>query len=45
MKILAIDPGTTESGWCLFEEGKVFDSGVNVNEAANHSKFKSNINF
>jgi len=32
MKILAVDPGTTESGWCLFEDGKVLDSGVYVNE-------------
>jgi len=29
--ILAIDPGTTESGWCLFDGG-VLDSGVTHNE-------------
>lgn len=28
MKILAIDPGTTESGWVLYSHGKVLDSGV-----------------
>ncbi|HSX63429.1 MAG TPA: hypothetical protein VLF15_01745 [Pseudoxanthomonas sp.] len=30
--ILAIDPGTTESGWVLFEGGSVRDSGVCSNE-------------
>jgi hypothetical protein len=29
--ILAIDPGTTESGWCLFEDGDVVESGVATN--------------
>lgn len=28
MRILAIDPGTTESGYCLFDGGRVFESGV-----------------
>jgi hypothetical protein len=32
MLIFAIDPGTTESGWCLFDSaGHVCDSGVAVN--------------
>lgn len=29
--ILAIDPGTAESGWVLFEDGKVEASGVDLN--------------
>lgn len=29
--ILAIDPGTTESGWVTFREGKVVDCGVMPN--------------
>lgn len=29
--ILAIDPGTTESGWCLFDGKRVVDSGVGKN--------------
>lgn len=32
MKILAIDPGTEESGWCLLEDGRVIQSGVYGNE-------------
>ena len=32
MRVLAIDPGTTESGWVLYD-GKVIDSGVSQNEA------------
>lgn len=32
-RILAIDPGTTESGWCLFENGEVVNSGVMPNDA------------
>jgi hypothetical protein len=28
---LAIDPGTTESGWVLFDEGRVFDCGIAPN--------------
>lgn len=28
MKILAIDPGTTESGWVQYAEGRVLASGV-----------------
>lgn len=31
MKILAIDPGTTESGWCKYIDGKVAGSGVEPN--------------
>ena len=32
MRIFAVDPGTTESGWCLFDSlGKVEDSGVACN--------------
>jgi hypothetical protein len=31
--ILAIDPGTTESGWCLFDGARVLDSGVHGNPA------------
>lgn len=29
--ILAIDPGTTESGWVLLDDGQVYDSGVMSN--------------
>lgn len=32
MRVLAIDPGTTESGWVLYD-GKVIDSGIAQNEA------------
>jgi hypothetical protein len=31
MRILAIDPGTTESGLVLFEDGKIIDAGVHDN--------------
>lgn len=31
MITLAIDPGTTESGWVLYDAGKVLDSGVGDN--------------
>lgn len=31
MRILAIDPGTDESGWCVLCEGKITASGVNSN--------------
>jgi hypothetical protein len=31
--LLAIDPGTSESGWCLFNAGRVLDSGVLPNGA------------
>lgn len=31
MRILAIDPGTTESGWCLTLDGMVLQSGVTPN--------------
>jgi hypothetical protein len=30
--IIAIDPGTAESGWVIFRGGKVHDSGVMLNE-------------
>ena len=33
MIILAIDPGTTESGWVLYADGAVRESGVKSNEA------------
>lgn len=29
--ILAIDPGTEQSGWCWFDNGKIVDSGVATN--------------
>lgn len=29
--IFAIDPGTTESGWCVLRDGRVVDSGVMEN--------------
>jgi hypothetical protein len=29
--VLAVDPGTSESGWCLFNGARVLDSGVMVN--------------
>lgn len=31
MTILAIDPGTTQSGWCLYDGARVRDSGVAAN--------------
>lgn len=31
MRILAIDPGTEESGWCLLQNGGVLESGVMPN--------------
>lgn len=31
--ILAIDPGTTKSGWCLYRDGVVLRSGVDDNES------------
>lgn len=31
MRILAIDPGTTESGWCLYEAGGAIESGTMPN--------------
>lgn len=33
MRILAIDPGTAESGWCLMLDGMVLQSGVTPNHA------------
>lgn len=33
MRILAIDPGTTESGWCLMLDGMVLQCGVDDNHA------------
>jgi len=32
MKILAIDPGNKQSGWCLFDGERVHDSGVLDND-------------
>lgn len=29
--ILAIDPGTVESGWCVYASGRVHNSGVSTN--------------
>ncbi len=34
--ILAIDPGTTQSGWVLLAHGLVADSGVDSNETVLH---------
>lgn len=31
MRILAIDPGTEESGFCILQHGEVIDSGVDPN--------------
>lgn len=31
--ILAIDPGTEKSGWCVLEQGRVAESGVDTNQA------------
>lgn len=33
MKILAIDPGPTESGFAIFKDGRVVDSGVKENRS------------
>ncbi len=33
MKLMAIDPGTTESGWCIFEDGELSECGVSDNHA------------
>ncbi|HDS1132053.1 TPA: hypothetical protein QDZ80_000221 [Stenotrophomonas maltophilia] len=33
MRILAIDPGQVESGWCLMLDGMILQSGVEDNEA------------
>ena len=30
-RIMAIDPGTTQSGWCVLDDGRVVDSGVSEN--------------
>lgn len=32
MRVLAIDPGTEQSGWCIFDGAEVVMSGVNQNE-------------
>lgn len=32
--ILAIDPGTEQSGWCTFDAGRVIESGVSPNKDA-----------
>lgn len=31
MRIMAIDPGTTQSGWVLYDDKQVVDSGVSPN--------------
>jgi len=31
MRILAIDPGPAQSGWCILDAGQVVDSGVHPN--------------
>lgn len=31
-RILAVDPGTFDSGWCVYHEGHVVASGVSTNE-------------
>lgn len=33
MKILAIDPGTTKSGWCLLDSGRPIAHGIDENAA------------
>lgn len=30
--IVAIDPGPAQSGWCIYDDGRVRDSGVRENE-------------
>lgn len=37
MNILAIDPGTTQSGWCRYNGNAVIDSGVLKNEDMLHA--------
>lgn len=32
MKILAIDPGNKESGWCIYDGHKVLECGITENE-------------
>lgn len=36
MRILAIDPGTEESGWCILDGTRVLASGVAANEEMLH---------
>ena len=31
MRILSLDPGPEQTGWCLFEDGAVVDSGTDPN--------------
>lgn len=33
MKIMAIDPGTTESGWTLYSDGRVILAGIESNDS------------
>ena len=37
MKILAIDPGTIESGWIVLEDGKIAEFGKDLNNAVKQS--------
>ena len=41
MRILAIDPGTNQSGWCRLEDGRVIGSGVIENDAVVGLHFNS----
>jgi hypothetical protein len=41
MLIMALDPGTTESGWCLLDSGNVTASGVLPNDAMRDAVRKS----
>ena len=36
MRILAIDPGTEESGWCILDNDRVLCSGISPNDQVLH---------